>query len=57
MDPYSENNMPLVSSNLPDYLHDLWSRSRVNLNVDETGLLERLLIKYKDVFSNSPDDS
>ena len=23
MDPYSENNMPLVSSNLPDYLHDL----------------------------------
>jgi hypothetical protein len=56
MDPYSENNMPLVSSNLPDYLHDLWSRSSENLNVEEKGLLERLLIKYKDVFSKSPDD-
>jgi hypothetical protein len=35
MDPYSENNMPLVSSNIPDYLHDLWSRSSENLNVEE----------------------
>jgi hypothetical protein len=24
--------------------------------VEEKGLLERLLIKYKDVFSKSPDD-
>jgi hypothetical protein len=48
--------MPLVSSNLPDYLHDLWSHSSENLNVEEKGLLERLLIKYKDVFSKSPDD-
>jgi hypothetical protein len=38
MDPYSESNMPLVSTNLPDYLHDLWSRSSKNLNVEEKGL-------------------
>ena len=42
MDPYSESNMPLVSTNLPDYLHDLWSRSSKNLNVVERGLQRRI---------------
>ena len=43
-------------SDLPEYLHDLYNRSCVNLNEEEKQEFMQLLIKHQDVFAKSNDD-
>ena len=46
----------LSSKQLPSHLQDLWERRVVHLNGKEADILTDLLIRYKHVFSQSPDD-
>lgn len=41
---------------LPEYLQDLFDRSTVNLDADQSNQLRQLLIKYQTIFSKSSED-
>lgn len=41
---------------LPPYLHELYTKSSVNLSSDEKSKLAELLIQFQDIFSKSSDD-
>ena len=43
-------------SNLPEYLKELWERSCIHLNENESTDFANLLKRYKNVFSKSSDD-
>ena len=53
----SENeNQSTKSTELPDYLTDLFERSSIHLNEQENADLKGLLIEFKDVFAKSSGD-
>ncbi|XP_072039013.1 uncharacterized protein [Amphiura filiformis] len=61
VDEESENKEEIIpkstsESELPEYLQDLWERSKQNLSKVEQESLQKLLIKYKHVFAKSKTD-